>query len=181
MKKVFVLIIALAVLLIVINVASCQDDSSDNAGEVNAEYLRIHIRANSNSKIDQDVKYKVKTAVVDALTPKLCGVSTKSEAMEIIKKNLSLIDDVSESVLEKEGFYYGAKSRLCEEEFPSRTYGELTLESGLYDALIVDLGSGEGDNCWCVVFPPLCFVADGEGEKVTYKSLIVEWFEKLFG
>ena len=101
--------------------------------------------------------------------------------MEIISENLALIDEVSEGVLRENGFYYGAQSRLCEEDFPTRTYGELTLESGIYDALIVDLGSGEGDNWWCVVFPPLCFVADGEGEKVTYKSLIVEWFEKLFG
>ena len=111
----------------------------------------------------------------------LSGVSSKEKAMEIISENLALIDEVSDGVLRENGFYYGAQSRLCEEDFPTRTYGELTLESGIYDALIVDLGSGEGDNWWCVVFPPLCFVADGEGEKVTYKSLIVEWFKKLFG
>lgn len=178
MKKVFVIIAALAVLLIIINVATYD---KDGGSDVNADYLRIHIRANSNSEIDQNVKYEVKAAVVEALTPKLAGVSSKEKAMDIISENLDLIDEVSERVLESHGFYYGAKSRLCQEDFPTRTYGELTLSSGVYDALIVDLGSGEGDNWWCVVFPPLCFVADGEGEKVTYKSLFVEWFEKLFG
>lgn len=178
MKKVFILITALAALLIVINVATYDEAESS---DVNADYLRIHIRANSNSDIDQSVKYEVKEAVVKALTPALENVSSKKEAMKIISENLELIDEVSERVLVSHGFYYGAKSRLCQEDFPTRTYGELTLSGGVYDALIVDLGSGEGDNWWCVVFPPLCFVADGEGEKVTYKSLIVEWFEKLFG
>lgn len=178
MKKVFILIAALAALLIVINVFAAEDGGKQ---DVNADYLRIHIRANSNCDADQNVKYKVKAAVVEALTPLLSGVSSKEKAMEIISENLALIDEVSEGVLRENGFYYGAQSRLCEEDFPTRTYGELTLESGIYDALIVDLGSGEGDNWWCVVFPPLCFVADGEGEQVTYKSLIVEWFKKLFG
>lgn len=178
MKKVFILITALAVLLIAINVATAAEDGNN---DVNADYLRIHIRANSNSDADQSVKYEVKAAVVDALTPLLDGVSDKNEAMEIIRESLPLIDEVSERTLEQNGYYYGAKARLCEEDFPTRTYGELTLSGGVYDALIVDLGSGEGDNWWCVVFPPLCFVADGEGEKVTYKSLIVEWLKKIFG
>ncbi len=179
MKKVFVIIAALAVLLIAINVASAV--KGEGSSDVNADYLRIHIRANSNSEIDQNVKYQVKAAVVEALTPELAEVSSKDEAMKIISENLSLIDEVSERVLRENGLNYGAKARLCREDFPSRTYGALTLSSGVYDALIVDLGSGEGDNWWCVVFPPLCFVADGEGEKVTYKSLFAEWFKKLFG
>lgn len=179
MKKIIVLIAALVAVLVIVNAVAFAGEENNDA--VNAEYLRIHIRANSNSEIDQNVKYKVKAAVVDALTPELYGVKNKEEAMEVIYENLSMIDEVSERVLESNGFYYGAKARLCEEEFPTRTYGELTLSSGVYDALIVDLGSGEGDNWWCVVFPPLCFVADGEGEEVTYRSIIAEWFRKLFG
>lgn len=177
MKKVFILIAALAALFIAINVFAGNEEEK----EVNADYLRIHIRANSNSDADQSVKYEVKAAVVEALTPLVSGARSKEQAEEIISENLWLIDETSERVLRENGFYYGAKARLCDEQFPTRTYGDLTLESGVYDALIVDLGSGEGDNWWCVVFPPLCFVADGEGEDVTYKSLIVEWFEKLFG
>ncbi len=178
MKKVFILIAALVALLITVNVFFAAEEQER---DVSADYLRIHIRANSNRDADQNVKYEVKAAVVKVLTPLLSGVSSKEKAMRIIAENLGLIDEVSDGVLRENGFYYGAKARLCKEDFPTRTYGELTLESGVYDALIVDLGSGEGDNWWCVVFPPLCFVADGEGEKVTYRSLIVEWFKKLFG
>ena len=178
MKKVFILIAALVALLITVNVFFAAEEKER---DVSADYLRIHIRANSNCNADQNVKYEVKAAVVKALTPLLSGVSSKEKAMGIISDNLGLIDEVSDGVLRENGFYYGAKARLCKEDFPTRTYGELTLESGVYDALIVDLGSGDGDNWWCVVFPPLCFVADGEGEKVTYRSLIVEWFKKLFG
>lgn len=178
MKKVLILIAALAAILITVN--AVMKDDGDSA-EVNADYLRIHIRANSDSEEDQAVKYEVKEAVIEALTPELSGVSSKKEAMKIVSRNLSLINEVCEETLASHGFSYGAQARLCQEDFPARNYGELTLESGIYDALIVDLGSGDGDNWWCVVFPPLCFVAVGGEDKVTYKSLFAEWFHELFG
>ncbi len=57
-----------------------------------------------------------------------------------------------------------------------RKYGDLTLEAGFYDALIIELGGGEGDNWWCVVYPPLCFMGKGEGD-FRYASKIVEMIE----
>ena len=61
-------------------------------------------------------------------------------------------------MLEARGFTYRSSVKLAVERFPTRTYGDLTLGEGYYDALIVNLGSGEGDNWWCVVYPPLCFL-----------------------
>ena len=122
--------------------------------EVNKEYLRIHIRANSNAEIDQLVKYKIKDEIVVTITP--------------------YIADCTNSVLVKNGFNYTAKSKLCNEEFPTRTYNGYTLESGFYDALIVELGLAQGDNWWCVVYPPLCFTNACNGSNVVYKSRILE-------
>ena len=82
MKKIIVLIAALVAVLVIVNAVAFAGEENNDA--VNAEYLRIHIRANSNSEIDQNVKYKVKAAVVDALTPELDGVKNKEEAMEVI-------------------------------------------------------------------------------------------------
>ncbi|MEG2561015.1 MAG: stage II sporulation protein R [Clostridia bacterium] len=143
-----------------------------------ADYIRIHIRANSNDDIDQNVKYKVKESIVEMLSPRLSGAQSKAQAFAIVNANLSEIEKTANATLSANGFDYTSHAKLCQEKFPTRSYGELTLSSGVYDALILELGSGTGDNWWCVVFPPLCFVADGEGEKVVYKSKIVElWNE----
>lgn len=150
------------------------------ATSVNEGYLRIHIRANSNSSVDQTVKYQVKEAVVEYLTPLVAEVKSANDAMQIVNNNLDGISAVATAVLEKNGFDYGAKAVLKDEYFPTRNYGDLVLEDGYYDALIVNLGDGAGENWWCVVYPPLCFISGGEGE-VEYKSLFKEIIEKIKG
>ena len=172
MKK--AIIIASCCLLAII-LGACLLFPSNNTAK---GYLRIHIRANSNSNIDQTVKYKVKEAVVEYLTPLVVGASSANEAMKIVNNNLDGISAVATAVLEKNGFDYGAKAVLKDEYFPTRNYGDLVLENGYYDALIVNLGDGAGENWWCVVYPPLCFVSSGEGD-IEYKSLIKEIIEKI--
>ena len=142
------------------------------------EYLRIHIRANSNSEVDQSVKYKVKGAIVEFLTPWVSECKTKKDVEEMLKANLEMVEKVADKTLLDNGFFYKSKAKLTEEEFPLRTYGELTLDAGFYDALIVELGDGKGDNWWCVVYPPLCFV--GNGENYLYKSKILEIINGFF-
>lgn len=163
-------LIALGVAAAAITVTACSIPTQ-------TQYLRIHVRANSDGDEDQAVKYKVKDAIVQYLTPQLEGVSDVESAMDIVENNLCALEELSEYVLTDNGYFYGASVRLCREEFPARTYGSLTLESGVYDALIVELGSGQGDNWWCVVFPPLCFVSDQKGE-FAYKSKIAELWNK---
>lgn len=144
-------------------------------------FLRIHIRANSNSDADQQLKYKVKQAVVDFLTPLLVDADTKEKAVSIIKNNFCGVERVADEVIRANKFNYLSKASLKREDFPTRRYGEFTLQSGVYDALILELGSGKGDNWWCVVYPPLCFVngvENGTG-KVVYRSLLKEIIEKF--
>ena len=68
---------------------------------------------------------------------------------------------------------------MCEERFPTRVYEGVTLAAGVYDALILELGSGEGDNWWCVVYPPLCFT--GGSVNVVYRSKIAQIIRQFFG
>lgn len=147
---------------------------NNNNEKVNSEYLRIHIRANSNSEQDQEVKYKVKEGVVDALIPLICEAQTKDEATEIINKNMKYIEKVADEILKKEGFDYTSKGMVKNEEFPTRVYEDLILEEGYYDALILNLGSGKGDNWWCVVYPPLCFLSTNNSTNYVYISKIWE-------
>lgn len=145
----------------------------------NAEYLRIHIRANSNSEIDQTVKYEIKDAVVDALIPILADCQTKEEASKKLQDNFDYIESIADTILEKNNFDYKSNAKLSYEKFPTRTYGDLTLQEGFYDALILELGEAKGDNWWCVVYPPLCFV-NGSNHVNGFKSRIIEIINNFF-
>ena len=151
------------------------------ATEVNAAqaYLRIHIRANSNSEADQAVKLKVKEAVVNFLTPKVNNCASINEAHAIIERNLTFISAVATQTLNENGFNYAARARINDEFFPTRAYQDLVLGSGVYDALIIELGSGTGDNWWCVIYPPLCFVGENNStNNIVFKSKIWEILNK---
>ncbi|MBQ8323109.1 MAG: stage II sporulation protein R [Clostridia bacterium] len=137
-----------------------------------AEYLRIHIRANSNAEDEQAVKYLVRDEIVAYLTPLVANYETKAEAVAGVKANLSAIERKAANVLKRNGFAYGASAEVRTESFPTRVYGEYTLPAGEYTSLIIELGGGTGDNWWCVVYPPLCFT-NGQGN-VVYKSKIAE-------
>ena len=166
MKKIGVIISVIVIVLIVILGTTYK--------EVNKDYLRIHIRANSNAEVDQLVKYKVKDEIVVSITPYIVDCKNFEEVKMVLSDNLSLIDDIANRVLKQNGFNYTAKSRICNEEFPTRNYNGYTLEAGFYDALIVNLGRAEGDNWSCVVYPPLCFTNTCTGSNVVYKSRILD-------
>lgn len=147
--------------------------------EANKEYLRIHIRADSNAEADQTVKYKVKDAVVSYLAEDIPNLTSKEEAENYLKRNLKNIEKVADEILIKNGFDYRCSAKIGEEEFPTRVYDGFCLESGYYDALILELGSGEGNNWWCVVYPPLCFTSSAV--KYEYKSKIAEIIKDFKG
>ena len=145
------------------------------------DYLRLHIRANSNLAIDQNVKYEVKACVVEFLTPLFCNVKSKEDAIDIVKKCSYEIKLKCDKILKQSGFKYVSNVTINNEYFPTRTYQNTTLESGYYDAVIVELGEAEGDNWWCVMYPPLCFVNNFENNmQIKYKSKIWEWINSLF-
>jgi stage II sporulation protein R len=147
-----------------------------------SEYLRIHIRANSNSEIDQSVKYLVKDAIVEVMIPFLSECETKSEAESTISKHFDLIEKTANQILAANGFFYTSRAHIATEEFPTRDYNGFVLEKGFYDALILELGEGKGNNWWCVVYPPLCFLNNNpSGEGVIYKSKLVEIIKSILG
>jgi stage II sporulation protein R len=78
--------------------------------------------------------------------------------------------------LKEEGFDYCSNAEIRQENFPTRVYGDYTLEEGVYDALIIELGEGVGDNWWCVIYPPLCFTS--ASSDVTYRWLIQDIIDK---
>ncbi len=169
MKKLIVLALALVVAISTFCLVNQKEE----------DYLRIHIRANSNSEYDQQIKYKVKDTVVTALKPIVDSIDSKDNMMEVLQKNVQTLKNIIDNKLRELGQSYTSNVKICEEKFPTRSYEELTLGAGVYDAIIIELGSGEGDNWWCVAYPPLCFVtAEGDGENIEYKSIFSKWLNK---
>ncbi len=174
MRKVIVIILALTLVVVVGLILPTTE-------EKNYDYLRLHIRANSNTTLDQDIKYDIKSMLVEFLTPYLVEVESKEQAIEKVESMRYLLKTKCDKMLSSRGFNYSSNILVRNEYFPTRTYSNVTLESGYYDAVIVELGSAEGDNWWCLMYPPLCFVNKFENTiQINYKSKIVEWFEAIF-
>ncbi len=147
--------------------------------ESGGEYLRMHIRADSNEPAAQEVKYQIKDEVVAYLTPLVASYTSKAAALEGIESRLPQISALASGILAQEGFAYAATAKLTVESFPTRVYGEYTLPAGEYSALVIELGRAQGDNWWCVVYPPLCFA--GDTTQIVYKSKIREIIQKFYG
>ncbi len=165
------LCISFAVILIIILAFSQIPTKQENS-----QYLRIHIRANSNASVDQQIKLEIRDLVVNFLAKDIACIHSKEDAMKLIESKKSAVNGLIDGFLQQKGFNYSANVKICKEEFPSRQYEDVTLSAGYYDAVIIELGKAEGDNWWCVVFPPLCWT----DTSVKYKSKILEIIDDFF-
>ncbi len=155
--------------------------SCNQSGDISDEIVRIHIRANSNLDVDQAVKLDVRDSVTAYLQEALEGCNTKQESLDCLSAHLDTICEIADSTLAGQGFDYSSTATLGTEYFEERTYDNTyTVPAGEYDSLIVNLGTGTGDNWWCIAFPPLCFSGGSDTDKVVYKSWIKEKLDKIF-
>lgn len=146
------------------------------------DYFRIHIVANSNSTIDQEMKFKVKNAVVEYLIPYIAESENKEHCKEIIKSKINILKSVVNNELALNNADYSGEVSITRQEFPTRYYENFILEEGEYDCIYIKLGEANGDNWWCVVYPPLCFMNKNKTEEqdIIYQSKIVEIVKKYF-
>lgn len=122
------------------------------------EIVRFHVIANSDLEEDQQLKLKIKDAVVESLSELLEDSETIEETRAIIKENLPLVIEIAQKKIAEEGYDYNVTAKLEKTYFPTKTYGDMTFPPGTYEALRVEIGKAEGKNWWCVMYPPLCFV-----------------------
>ncbi len=136
--------------------------------------IRLHIIANSDSEADQAVKLLVRNAVLDTFHAYTKNHS-KAEAEQKIQAELRLAEQTANRVLAENGFDYFAHAEYGVYDFPTRTYGDVTLPAGSYNGLRIHLGAGSGKNWWCVMYPPLCFnelnavVTENETDAITFE------------
>lgn len=135
---------------------SCVFEIFATANIVRSECLRLHILAHSDGEEDQAVKLAVRDALLQKSEDIFDGTQTADEAVGIILQNKSRLESVANEVLGQNGFDYTAEIKIEKEYFPTREYDGVTLPAGEYTACKVVLGSGEGHNWWCIMFPSLC-------------------------
>lgn len=126
------------------------------------DILRLHVVGASDSEEDQAVKLQVRDAVLQTLSQELENVQDIGQAKAYIEDMLPKLTEVANQVLQQAGFDDTATVSLGVEEFPLRQYDTFSLPSGLYQALRIVIGEGEGHNWWCVVYPQLCIPATSE-------------------
>ncbi len=124
--------------------------------------VRLHVLAASDSAEDQALKLKVRDEILLVTEPLLSGCEDAGGAQEAIRRRLPDIEARGQAVVDAEGSGYRVHAELTETDFPSRDYGTFALPAGRYTALRVVIGPGQGQNWWCVVFPPLCAAAASE-------------------
>ena len=129
-------------------------------GEIRSDVLRLHILANSDSEEDQQLKLKVRDAILEEGFEIFDGSVTIENAVNKISPQMNRIKETAEKIIKENGFNYDVTVTLDEEFFSTRIYNDsVTLPAGKYLALKVVIGSGEGKNWWCVMFPALCLPA----------------------
>lgn len=157
--------------------------------QLSEQVLRLHVIANSDSAEDQKVKLLVRDAIVDLFTSELSQMNGITQALEYAKNNMDLIQKTADEILKREGFDYRSKIEVSQSLFPEKKYGDITFPAGIYTAVRVTLGEGKGQNWWCVLYPPLCFLnvktdkissqentEDTNTIKIKWK--LSEWFNK---
>lgn len=138
--------------------------------ELYDKVIRLHVLANSDSEEDQELKLKVRDTVLDTLSGKLSDVSDRETAEGVLLAEFPALEAAAEGKIREEGYDYDVTLSLGEEYYPEKSYEELTMPSGKYTSLKVEIGAAEGKNWWCVVFPPLCLSAATKKENASSKN-----------
>lgn len=155
------LIIALAAVFSIELVEARREQRSLASG-----VLRLHVIANSNSGEDQELKLAVRDRILEQYSEELRSFSSVADAERFVFSETENIERLARSVLAEEGCGFEVHAVLENELFPQRRYANVILPAGEYRALRVVIGSGEGENWWCVMFPPLCCFAESDSGEV---------------
>lgn len=141
--------------------------------EIRGSVLRLHVLANSDDAGDQALKLKVRDRLLEVSTELYAGAETKEEAVAATREHLDELRREAERVVRENGCNYPVTVALEETYFNTRTYGDITLPAGNYQAVRVLIGKGKGHNWWCVMFPPLCISA-ASGDEVQMEDVLTD-------
>ncbi len=142
-------------------------ETSENISD---QVFRLHILANSDSAEDQQLKLKVRDEILKKGETVFASSNSLEETIELCKNNIALFQQTAEQCLKDNGSDYEVKVYVDKEYFNTREYDEITLPSGIYNALKIEIGQGKGHNWWCVMFPAICLSSVTDDELNKYLS-----------
>lgn len=131
---------------------------------ISDEVFRLHILANSNSEADQQLKLKVRDEILIAGEELFKGCTSVEEAIKVCSENLDFFQQAAQKCIAENGAAYTVKATVDKEYFNTREYEKITLPSGIYNALKIEIGEAKGKNWWCVMFPAICLPSVSEDE-----------------
>ncbi len=134
--------------------------------EIRSDVLRLHVIANSDTSVDQNLKLRLRDFILQEGKEIFDGSVNVENAVKKIKPRLPELESSAKDFVKQSGFDYDVKITLSNEYFTTRTYENVTLPAGKYLALRVVIGSGEGHNWWCVMFPPMCVPAADKKDEI---------------
>ncbi len=149
------LIIFLLSAFIIVSAVSYVSAVSNN---ISNSVFRLHVIANSDSDEDQKLKYIVRDNLIQYMNTLTKNITSKEDAIKIAKEHEQDFYNIAVKTIKDNGYDYDVKIEIGNSYFPTKYYGDISLPSGYYDALKVEIGESAGQNWWCVMFPPLCFV-----------------------
>ena len=153
-QKIIVLSCVLVLCLAICNILPIHGEE-----KIYESVVRLHVLANSDSDEDQELKLRVRDAILSYVSPKVIDSNSREEAIEILQGELENIKKEAKRVVFEQGYEYNVEVTLTLEDYPTRNYESMSFPSGQYVSLRVLIGEAEGQNWWCVLFPPLCLSA----------------------
>lgn len=126
--------------------------------DLSESVFRLHVLANSDAPDDQSLKYKVRDNVLSYMNNLCLNTTTKEEAIKIARSHQDEFYEIAKQTIIDNGYDYEVNIKIGIFDFPTKQYGDISFPAGSYDALRIEIGEAKGQNWWCVMFPPLCFV-----------------------
>ncbi|MRG86214.1 stage II sporulation protein R [Salinibacillus xinjiangensis] len=204
MKKVIFLFVSAFIIFYNPMIGSGKQEQNSEYKVIPDESIRLRILAHSNSEKDQELKREIRDRVNAEITTWVNDLNSISSARELIESRLGEIEKIVEQTLAEKNINQTFDLEFGDVQFPTKVYGGKVYPGGIYEALLITIGDGKGDNWWCVLFPPLCFldfsngttVADDEEKdehleenqevkenekKVEVQFFLITWFDSIIG
>lgn len=175
MKKIIILILSIILLF------SLFSKTKEKESIIPDSAIRFRVIANSNTAYDQNVKIQIRNLIQNRILELTKDTKSIKEVRNILLEHQEELYNITKEKLENLNYDKSFKISYGENYFPEKKYKGLTYKSGKYESLVITLGEGNGDNFWCVLFPPLCTLeSNDETTDVEYKFFVKEIIDRYF-
>lgn len=163
MKKKLNFIFILTILVFIYIALLSFNYSKAISSNLSDSVFRLHIIANSDSSADQELKLKVRDKIIEYMNTLTSNSSDKKDVISMVNNHLDSFKEIALNTIKENGYNYDVNIEIGNFHFPTKSYGDISFPAGNYDALKIEIGDAIGQNWWCVLFPPLCFVNSSTG------------------